>query len=304
MTDKFFPTYQLEVQTADGSIVIPGDEGGLFNLTANITYTYSESPNTCSITVYNLKKETRDAIFHDAWNYFEFRKMTFKAGYGGNLMTLFDGNIKEAYSDRSGVDVTTKIDGWDCFWYNNNFCTDTVPQGATRNQSIDQTLQSIRINDGVMRTGEGKAAVVRSDFSDMPNNLRSETLYGRPQDIIKERIGQQATLFYDSGKLYVLKDNDVVGDENDIPVINSATGLLGVPTKRNRVVEFKMLFEPSLRIGRAFKLESNFSSMLNGTYKIMGVTHNLSLGENIGGENITSVKAWNTNQGFNFLGMM
>ena len=49
MTDKFFPTYQLEVQTADGSIVIPGDEGGLFNLTANITILIARAPTLAAL---------------------------------------------------------------------------------------------------------------------------------------------------------------------------------------------------------------------------------------------------------------
>ena len=64
-----------------------------------------------------------------------------------------------------------------------------------------------------------------------------------------------------------------------------------------------MIFEPSLRIGRAFELQSSFSDKLNGVYKILSVSHSLSLGENLGGENVTTVRAWNNNQGFNFLGM-
>lgn len=300
MSDKFFPTYQLEIETANGgSIVIPADGvHSLFNVNANITYQISESPNSCDITIYNLSKATRDAIFHDAWNYFEYRRMTFKAGYGGNLMVLFDGNIKEAYSDRQGVDVTTKISGWDAWWYNNNYIRYEAEADATRNEILESIVSETIIN------GSTSGNYVISDFSDLPPNLRSEALRGRPQDLIKERIGQDARLFYDSGTMYVLKDDDVVGDENNIPLINSESGLLGVPVKRNRVVEFKMLFEPSLRIGRPFELQSSFSDQLNGVYKVMSVTHSLSLGENNGGENITKVKAWNTNQGFNFLGMM
>ena len=300
MSDKFFPTYQLEVQTSNGgSIVIPADGvHSLFNVNANITYQISESPNNCDITIYNLSKATRDAIYHDSWNYFEFRRMTFKAGYGGNLMVLFDGNIKEAYSDRQGVDVTTKISGWDAWWYNNNYTRIEMQPDATRNEVLEEITSEIITN------GVSSGNYVISDFSNLPPNLRAETLRGRPQDLIKERIGQGARLFHDSGTTYILKDDDVIGDENNIPLISSESGLLGVPVKRNRIVEFKMLFEPSLRIGRAFELRSSFSDQLNGVYKVMSVTHSLSLGENNGGENITKVKAWNTNQGFNFLGMM
>ena len=296
MSDKFFPTYELEIETSNGSIVIPSDDKRYFNIEASVNYSYSESPNTCDITIFNLNKTTRDAIFFDAWDYFTFRKMTFKAGYGGDLQMLFNGNIKEAYSDRNGPDVMTKISGWDNFWYNNNYVTSTISGGATRNQVIDQILEGIE-------TGEGIARVVRSNFNDLDNNLRPETYRGRPQDLIKERIGQDASLFFDDNKLFVLKDNDAIGNEGNIPLVNSETGLLGVPVKRNRIVEFRMIFEPSLRIGRAFELQSSFSDQLNGVYKVLSVSHSLSLGENIGGENVTTVRAWNNNQGFNFLGM-
>lgn len=295
-SDKFLPRYELEIETASGSIVIPDESQQLFNITASVNYAYSESPNTCDVTVYNLNKTTRDAIFFDAWDYFTFRKMTFKAGYGNDLQVLFNGNIKEAFSDRSGPDVSTKISGWDNFWYVNNYTKTTLDAGADRNTVLNAILEGVD-------TGMRGAKVILSDFKDLPKNLRSETLNGRPQDLVKERIGQDASLFFDDNKLFVLKDNDVVGTEDSIPVVNSDTGLLGVPIKRNRVVEFRMLFEPSLRVGRAFKLESQFSDKLNGTYKILSVNHSLSLGENIGGENITSVRAWNNNQGFNFLGM-
>ena len=296
MTDKFFPTYELEIETSNGSIVIPSDDKRYFNIEATVNYSYSESPNTCDITIYNLNKTSRDAIFFDAWDYFTFRKMTFKAGYGGNLQMLFNGNIKEAYSDRSGADVQTKVSGWDNFWYNNNYINETVQAGASRGKVIDTILQSID-------TGQGVAKLIRSKFEDEDSNLRSEALKGRPQDLIKERIPQDASLFFDDNKIFVLKDNDAIGKEGNIPLINSETGLLGVPIKRNRIVEFKMIFEPSLRIGRAFELQSSFSDKLNGVYKVLSVSHSLSLGENMGGENVTTVRAWNSNQGFNFIGM-
>ena len=296
MTDKFFPTYELEIQTSNGSIVIPSDDKRYFNIEATVNYSYSESPNTCDITIYNLNKTSRDAIFFDSFDYMQFRKMTFKAGYGGNLQMLFNGNIKEAYSDRSGADVQTKVSGWDNFWYNNNYVNETVQAGANRGKVIDTILQSID-------TGQGVAKLVRSKFEDEDSNLRSEALKGRPQDLIKERIPQDASLFFDDNKIFVLKDNDVIGIEENIPLINSETGLLGVPVKRNRIVEFKMIFEPSLRIGRAFELQSSFSDKLNGVYKVLSVSHSLSLGENMGGENVTTVRAWNSNQGFNFIGM-
>lgn len=295
MNDKFFPTYQLEIETSNGSIVIPNNNR-YFNITASINYAYSESPNTCDISIYNLNKASRDAIFFDAWDYFTFRKVTFKAGYNGNLQMLFNGNIKEAYSDRNGADVSTHISAWDNFWYINNYTEKNIFSGADRNQVLTEILSDLKTNE------DETANIIMSDFTDEPDNLRMETLKGRPQDLVKERIGQDASLFFDDGTIYVLKDNDAIGDENGIPVINSASGLLGVPVKRNRIVEFKMLFEPSLRIGRAFKLESNFSDILNGTYKVLSVSHSLSLGENIGGENTTTVRAWNSNQGFNFIG--
>ena len=296
MTDKFFPTYELEIQTSNGSIVIPSDDKRYFNIEATVNYSYSESPNTCDITIYNLNKTSRDAIFFDSFDYMQFRKMTFKAGYNGNLQMLFNGNIKEAYSDRSGPDVQTKVSGWDNFWYNNNYINETVQAGANRGKVIDTILQSID-------TGQGVAKLVRSKFEDEDSNLRSEALKGRPQDLIKERIPQDASLFFDDNKIFVLKDNDVIGKEGNILLINSETGLLGVPVKRNRIVEFKMIFEPSLRIGRAFELQSSFSDKLNGVYKVLSVSHSLSLGENMGGENVTTVRAWNSNQGFNFIGM-
>lgn len=296
MSDKFFPTYELEIQTSNGSIVIPDDNKRYFNIEATVNYSYSESPNTCDITIYNLNKTSRDAIFFDSFDYMQFRKMTFKAGYGGNLQMLFNGNIKEAYSDRSGADVQTKVSGWDNFWYNNNYVNETVQSGADRGKVIDTILQGIE-------TGQGVAKLIRSEFEDEDSNLRGEALKGRPQDLIKERIPQDASLFFDDNKIFVLKDNDVIGKEGNIPLINSETGLLGVPVKRNRIVEFKMIFEPSLRIGRAFELQSSFSDKLNGVYKVLSVSHSLSLGENIAGENVTTVRAWNNNQGFNFLGM-
>lgn len=296
MSDKAFPKYKLEIQTSSGSIVIP-DGDRLFNIEASVKYACNESPNTCDITIYNLNKTSRDAIFHDSYDYFEFRKMTFMAGYGDDLQMLFNGSIKEAYSDRQGPDVSTIISGWDGFWYNNNLTTRSIDSGADRNTAIKNILRGVK-------NGEGYIKTIMSDFNNLPKNLRAETFSGRPQDLVKERIGQDATLFYDDGKLFVLKDNDAIGKEGSIPLINSESGLIGVPVKRNKIVEFRMVFEPSLRIGRAFELQSSFSDKLNGVYKAIEITHDLSLGENIGGSNTTTVKAWSNNQGFNYIGLI
>ena len=90
--------------------------------------------------------------------------------------------------------------------------------------------------------------------------------------------------------------NEIIVGE--IPVISSATGLLGSPRRGNATLEFDMIFEPRLTIYQLVRLDSTTQPLYNRNWKVMGIEHQGTISPRISGDALTKVTLLFTNTDF------
>ena len=74
--------------------------------------------------------------------------------------------------------------------------------------------------------------------------------------------------------------------------ISSDTGLLNVPIRRETYLEIDIIFDPNIIVGQLIELKSSFNKYFNGLYKVYGITHDVEITEESGGNATTSLQLW------------
>lgn len=273
---KFGRSYELIVETqTGGNIIVKPPFTVQFEVTRNVL----SSANISSIRVLNLNANHRSQIRKNINDYDDIRRIQFKAGYGLNLPVVFDGNISQAWSVREGTDFVTQIESFDGgFAFANATSSLAFPAGAEQKTVIETLIG-----------GLGSTGVKPGAIGAIPGQLsRSNAYVGGTCDILQELTGGR--FFIDNGKAFVLGDNEcTIGP---ITLINSASGLLGTPTREQSIIHFEMLFEPKLVIGQQVRLESTTTekgSNVNGVHKVISLTHRGIISEAVCGSATTSV---------------
>lgn len=278
MAVKFQRNYSLSLEVAGGqnvTIELP------YRCEFEIVRDTLASSQTATFRIYNMKQSIRDLIWKDQYLWTQFRAIKFSAGYGSFTPVIFNGSIKQAYSEHgSGAqDGVTTIEAYDgAYQITNGLTNMTLAAGQPADQVIKTLAASLPNITGQPIVG-----------SFPTTNLRGEVLFGNTWDMILKKSGGLGTI--DNGQPKILNLNDVV--TGSIPLIDASTGLLGAPKRTNAMVTFEMLFEPRITIGQALALKSSYNALLNGNYKVMGFTHRgriTDLGDP--GEARTSVNLW------------
>ena len=267
---KFGRHYRLTIQMNDKeeAIVIEPPFTIQFNIERN---TYA-TLNTMTLLIYNLGKETRGRILHDAFDTANLRTVILEVGYD-ELATVFIGNIQQAGSQRQGANIITSINAWDGGFDTVNSTTfTTLSAGAT----IGDVLRTLaghfpNINQGVLSGPE-------ATFS------RPVIFDGNTFEQLKKYSNFKT--FIDLNTVHVLQDNEVLVAPN-IDVIDPSTGLLETPRRDEAFLSITTLLEPRIIMGQAISLESTVAQAYNGQYKVIGVSHEGVISEAIGGQCIS-----------------
>jgi len=248
------------------------------------------SANNATFRIYNLAENTRDKIFQDKYNIFRFCFVDFYAGYGDQLSLLFTGKVMQAYSERQGTEMVTEIQALDAFGIFDHR-THTFPKG-TGTHDIIKTLATDMEHIKLGSVG-------------LPN----ERITGHLSidsvsfDAINKLTG--GLCFVDLGKLHVLGNKQVLEDA-EIYKIDSDTGLLGTPKRRDAQVEIDMIFEPRITVGQLVELTSTTAKIFNGQLKVIGIHHAGTISGAVAGEARTTLNLFigplipNSNQIFTF----
>jgi len=289
MTTKFNRNYKLTIQE-DGKDAIIIE----YPLTIEFTIqraTWSMS-GTGKIRIYNLSKVTRRAIYKNPIEVSRFIRCKLEAGYGDNLSTIFDGDIKWARSSRAegSVDFITELDV-----FNYAFVVDksespwsvddagkTAPPYAT---SKDQVIRRLCSDLKYPQDDELVSMPIGAIGSFDKAKRRSYVANGNTWDQLKTETDGKC--FIDDGKVYCLGINEVI--DGDITEISSETGLLGTPKVDGMYLMFDILFEQSLKIGQKVDLKSDTLTDFNGVYKVIAVTHSGTISGAVSGKCVTSV---------------
>ena len=271
--DKFGRSYSLSVQASNGSTITIEPP---FTLEFDVTRNTLSSANTSSFRLYNLSEKTRNLLRKNRWDYDSLRLISLRAGYEENLPFIFLGNISQAWSVREGTNFITTIQSFDGGFAYANAKTNTAYPSSTDLKSVItdfvSSLKDFAVSPGAI--GDFAGAISRGN-----------SYSGATTDLLREISG--GAFFIDNGKANVLKDDECL----DLPafVITSKSGLLGTPILEETYINFDMLFEPNLSIGRRIKLESITGANFNGYYKVISLHHRGTISDAVCGEAITSV---------------
>ena len=205
-----------------------------------------ESPNTAIIRVYNLSRSTIQRITKNA----EFRAVSLNAGYeGGNYGLIFTGDIKQ-YRVGKENNITNYLDILAADGdraYISSVINTTIAAGTTPAQQMQKVAESMNLP---LDLGN-----LKTDSQHFPS-IRGKVLFGMSRAAMRNIVKTlDAGWTIENGQIVVV-DNTGYRD-GEIVVVNSQTGLIGMPEQTDEGIRFKCLLNSRLRIGNLVRLNNN-----------------------------------------------
>ena len=249
--DRFMRDYELIIKTNTGEAIIIRPP---IRIQFDSVKSVDAGLNSCRVRIYNLSKDKRKKLVKDDTDTKTKLEFLLKAGYN-KIETLFKGFILECFSEKSGADIVTTAVSMDGL---------VDAQGS-------YTSTTVKKGDAINVILKDMPNTTRARISERPVVNRAKVLVGNSLKLVENNLKDDETYYIDEGKLYIIKQNEVVSDI--IPLVNASTGLLNTPTKKKYEVTFNTLLNPTIRIGCQVKLESIYAENLNGTYKVLTITY-------------------------------
>jgi hypothetical protein len=265
------------------------------------------------IKLYNLNQAHRDLLFKDPFDYgyqdssgatTQNRWIKMEAGYNGNLSLILNGIIMEctSYRESGSTNVITEIDVYDFSGIYTNSTTNKTLEKCTRQDVINLLVGDIlKANPG---TQAGCIAPVDNQGNLVYGDTysRGRTLTGDSWKSLMTETHNQG--FVEHGIIQLLGDNDVLKPEagiENVLTVNSGTGLLSTPRKRDAYLTLHMLFEPSIKLGQLVKIQGlfptygNIQNLNSGHvndpyYKVIGYDHMGTISGATGGKCVTVMR--------------
>lgn len=301
---------KIEYTEGDKQIVI----NPFFTIKFSIDRGIFASVNTFAIDIYNLNKESREAIYYDGillgavaknicffcgynpdfkigdYNYAVIHQtydQNFKKKNQG-VPLVFAGRITRAYSYRKGTDFITHIEGFDLPEKNEIDISTELQPNTTVSDMIYLLAQKYGIDKDKVFIDKAFKDYDKS-FSRpkaLKNSKAWETVNSMINSInneITNKEGKNAPLFrlyHDLYELILLRDNSIL-DREGIE-ISAETGLLSTPIRENAKITFKSLFEPSFRCGGYVNLISRTTQTgISGKLKVIGFKHTGTISQTV-----------------------
>lgn len=232
--------------------------------------------NTSTFRIYNLADTTRSVLRKDQIDYSFYRKVIFKAGYGTNMPTIFNGTLTQGWSVRESTNfITTLISTLGGFASVNGKTNLTFKAGTTYKSIIEALVAAL-----------GDYGISRGAIGDYPGTIfKSESYYGNIFEHLTTLTG--GGFFVADGKAFCLKDNE--GYQGILETITSASGLLNTPLRENKFIHLEMIFEPRALCGQLVRLDSSTGDSTNGVWKIAAVKHHGTISEAVCGDAISNI---------------
>lgn len=243
--------------------------------------------------IYNLKESTRSDLYHDWYDFSLFSPIVLRAGYASwntvvgltsqSFPIIFQGTIRQAYSQREGSNWVTTIMAWD------------GGQGVT---SGDYT--------GALDMSTSLATQINSLIAAMPGVMvgyvdpsltitqdRATSFVGSPWQMLQSIAdAAYADLFIDLQKVYIVaKGSAIPGISGGLGTISPAQGLLETPMKQRSIVSFPIIFEPRVLVGQSLVLQS-IETVNNGSYTVGGISHHGTISDAVGGDLRTQISCY------------
>lgn len=218
--------------------------------------TLKPEPNTCAVQIYNLSENTRKT-FSNA------KKLTLRleAGYQGAVSQIYLGEVRNAWTERSGADFITHIESGD---KEKEIAQSGlhITHGAKvpTDVALKALVGALGVNPGNLQTLISKGAVTRK-IKTVSGSALTGNAARRLTDICRS-AGLEWSI--QDGSIQILETGATL-NKTAIQV-SAATGMIDSPTVDNEgIVSASMLITPGLLPGNLVVFDSLF---VKGGYRI------------------------------------
>lgn len=282
---KFGRTYQMDVLGRSGLPIVLGFPT---TLELSITHNIFASANSADFSLYGLSTTNRSEISFNQFLKTQQYYVKLRAGYisqqatglagaPSSLPLIFNGYVNVAYTERNGPDLITRINAFD----NGDitapdpgvkFVTGVNDYTAKIGTPFEVMVQQVmkRLIPSGINPGTIQVTPLPGPVTGVPRTFTGR-VWTALEQLAAEAAG--AHVYIEQGVCHMLGQNDVLPVGNSLAVLQSSTGLLGVPKYTNATIICSCVFEPSLTIGSQIELLSETAPMANGLCKIVAYTH-------------------------------
>lgn len=248
--------------STQGEVVTWQSDGTLSGLrvTAGVQKTIMGIPNPSSISIYNLSREVRNGIKSS------LTKITVEAGWSNTeLRKVFTGSVLNAYSERSGSDIVTKLAALPGYGAlvrgvsSHSAAPGSNVQDVVR--TLAQDLPGVQVSQDAMPGVTGKIGANGWSYA-------GSTKDGLTQ--LADEYGFSWSV--NDGELGVIGDKHMLPDFIDLNGV--AGGLINIapivtgPLQVETGVKIKALYLPGINAGSSIRVTSDINPRLNGVYRI------------------------------------
>lgn len=226
------------------TLVVAGDDGNGIDLSAlhfkfHITAADFESPNAAAIRIYNLSDETIKRI--TGRNPVEYTRVVLQAGYEQAAFgVIFDGVIKQFRRGRenatdSYLDILAAEND---LAYNFGLCNTTLAAGSTPEQRLKVAADGLGLPLGYV-------SPMAATGGTLP---RGKVMFGMPRALMRcEAATRGASWSIQNGRVQVIALDGYKPGE--AVLLNSQTGLVGIPEQTDQGVKVRCLLNPRIKVG-------------------------------------------------------
>ncbi len=199
------------------------------------------TPGHADIIVTNLSDETANLIQK------EFTKVVLDAGYEGNMATIFEGEIVQKRKGRENpTDTYLSIlakEGQKA--YSHAVISKTLAAGHTFKDQVDACLEALK-----------PFGIVAGYIADLGGFKmpRGRALFGMVREQLRDIAKATDTSWrIQGGKLNIVKNKGTL--PGSAIVLNSQTGMVGMPTQTMEGIEVKCLLNPEIKPGCRLQID-------------------------------------------------
>jgi hypothetical protein len=205
----------------------------------------SDSPPTAIIRVWNLSSDTANQIQK------EFDHVSLQAGYvDPGPGVIFDGTIVQTKRGaENAIDSYIDIFASDLDeLYNFTLVNKTLAAGSTPKDRVGAVIESAQASGA-------KQGSIPDNLGTGGTLPRGKVMFGMAREQMNDIAKSTNTSwFVENGKVNMIKDDGYL--PGDVVVINSETGMLGVPENTNDGIEVRCLLNPGIKVGTRIKLNN------------------------------------------------
>lgn len=233
-------------------IVTPQDAPGLDMSALHFKFQVKrgdiQTPNSLDVRVYNVSEATANRITSTKPEP-EFSRVILQAGYGNNVGVLFDGTIKQVRRGRENATDTyldiTAADG--DYAYNYAIINTTLAAGSKPADHINAIVASM---------APQPSGITKGYVPPLPQNAlpRGKVMFGLSRDNLRQvAAAHRLNWSIQQQQLQLVPLDSYI--ENEAVVLNSATGMIGMPEQTQNGVHVRALINQRFVPGRPIQLD-------------------------------------------------